>query len=88
MLKKEVVEAVKEGKFHIYAVKTIEEGMEILTGKKFGNILKDGKYSKDSILERAQKTLLEFVVQSADQVKRAKKILGIKEDKKSRKKKG
>ncbi len=32
MLKKEVVEAVKDGKFHIYAVSKIEEGLEILTG--------------------------------------------------------
>ena len=34
MLCKDVVEAVKEGNFHIYAVKTIDEGIEILTGKK------------------------------------------------------
>lgn len=32
MLKKEVVDAVKDGKFHIYAIKTINEGLEILTG--------------------------------------------------------
>lgn len=32
MLKKEVIDAVKEGKFHIYAIKTIDEGLEILTG--------------------------------------------------------
>ena len=28
----EVVKAVKNGKFHIYAVSTIDEGIEILTG--------------------------------------------------------
>ncbi len=33
MLKKEVVDAVKDGKFHIYAIKTINEGLEILTGR-------------------------------------------------------
>ena len=32
MLRDDVVEAVKEGKFHIYAVKSIDEGIEILTG--------------------------------------------------------
>jgi lon-related putative ATP-dependent protease len=32
MLKKEVIDAVKDGKFHIYAIKTIDEGLEILTG--------------------------------------------------------
>lgn len=34
MLHDEVVKAVKDGKFHIYAVGHIEEGLEILTGKK------------------------------------------------------
>jgi predicted ATP-dependent protease len=32
MFKEEVVKAVEEGTFHIYAVKTIDEGIEILTG--------------------------------------------------------
>lgn len=32
MLREEVVEAVREGKFHIYAIRTIDEGLEILTG--------------------------------------------------------
>ena len=31
-LDKEIIESVKKGKFHIYAVETIEEGIEILTG--------------------------------------------------------
>ncbi|MCR8746078.1 Lon protease family protein [Romboutsia lituseburensis] len=33
LLKDEIVEAVKEGKFNIYAISNIEEGLEILTGK-------------------------------------------------------
>ena len=33
LLKDEVVDAIKEGKFNIYAIKSIEEGLEILTGK-------------------------------------------------------
>ncbi|MCS7233283.1 MAG: AAA family ATPase [Synergistetes bacterium] len=32
MLREDIVEAVKEGKFHIYAIRTIDEGIEILTG--------------------------------------------------------
>ena len=36
MLKEEVVEAVKAGKFNIYSVKTIDEGIEVLTGTKAG----------------------------------------------------
>jgi len=34
MLRKDVLQAVKEGKFRIYAVRTIDQGIEILTGKK------------------------------------------------------
>ena len=37
MLRKDVVEAVREGKFHIYAVKTIDQGIEILTGVEGGS---------------------------------------------------
>lgn len=33
MLNDEVIEAVKAGKFHVYAIKTVDEGMELLTGK-------------------------------------------------------
>lgn len=38
LLKDEVVEAIKEGKFNIYAIKRIEEGLEILTGKSMKEI--------------------------------------------------
>ena len=36
MLRQDVVEAVRQGKFHIYAVSTIDEGIEILTGMPAG----------------------------------------------------
>jgi lon-related putative ATP-dependent protease len=49
MLRKDVVEAVKKGKFHVYAIKTIDEGIEILTGTAAGNHLKDGGYPKGTI---------------------------------------
>jgi lon-related putative ATP-dependent protease len=49
MLRKDVVEAVKKKKFHVYAVKTIDEGIEILTGKKAGDIKPDGAYPKGTI---------------------------------------
>jgi lon-related putative ATP-dependent protease len=49
MLRKDVVEAVKNGQFHIYAVKTIDEGIEILTGKEAGELAPDGLYPKGTI---------------------------------------
>ncbi len=44
MLKQEVIDAIKEGKFHIYPVSTIDEGIEVLTGVPAGAPGKDGKY--------------------------------------------
>lgn len=49
MLHPEVIEAVKKKKFHIWAVKTIDEGIEILTGKSAGKKKKDGSYPAGSI---------------------------------------
>jgi lon-related putative ATP-dependent protease len=49
MLRKDVVAAVKENKFRIYAVKTIDEGIEILTGKPAGEKRPDGTYPEDTI---------------------------------------
>jgi len=49
MLKPEVVKAVAEGKFHIYPIKTVDEGLEILTGIKAGERLADGTYEPETI---------------------------------------
>ena len=49
MLRPDLVEAVKKGDFHVYAVKTIDEGVEILTGKKAGVRTATGRYTKGSI---------------------------------------
>jgi predicted ATP-dependent protease len=49
MLKEEVVEAVKQGKFHVYPVKTIDEGIEVLTGVKAGERRKDGSFDEGTV---------------------------------------
>lgn len=49
MLRDEVVEAVKEGKFHIYPVKTVDEGIEILTGVEAGERQEDGSYPEGTV---------------------------------------
>lgn len=49
MLRRDVVEAVKEGKFHIYAVKTIDDGIELLTSMSAGERGKDGSYPEKTI---------------------------------------
>ncbi|AEY64776.1 ATP-binding protein [Clostridium sp. BNL1100] len=49
VLKDEVIDAVKKKLFHIYPVETIDQGIEILTGKKAGEKGKNGEYKSDTI---------------------------------------
>jgi lon-related putative ATP-dependent protease len=57
MLKEEVVEAVKDGRFHIYPVETIDEGIEILTGIPAGELKEDETWAEGSINYLVQKNL-------------------------------
>ena len=57
MLEDEVIDAVKLGKFKIFGVKTIDEGIEILTGIKAGKINDKGQYEKGTINYLVQKKL-------------------------------
>lgn len=59
MLKPEVIDAVAGGKFHIWAVSTIEEGIELLTGTKAGNRTTTG-WTKGSIFALADARLKEL----------------------------
>jgi lon-related putative ATP-dependent protease len=49
MLRSDVVSAVREGKFHVYPVRTIDEGIEILTGVAAGVMLEDGNYEEGTV---------------------------------------
>lgn len=60
MLRADVVDAVKAGKFHIYAVGTIDEGIEVLTGIAAGSRHRDGTYPAGSVHDRVQKKLQLF----------------------------
>jgi lon-related putative ATP-dependent protease len=60
MLRKEVVDAIISGQFHIYSAKTIDEGIEILTGIPAGNPKPDGGFDKDSIYDRVDAKLREL----------------------------
>ena len=59
MLKQEIVNAVTKKKFRIFAVKTIDEGIELLTGVKSGRKTKPG-FEKDSINYRVAQKLAEY----------------------------
>jgi lon-related putative ATP-dependent protease len=60
MLKEEILDAVKAGKFHIYSVDSIDQGIEILTGIKAGVRRKDGTFEKETVNERVDKRLQEM----------------------------
>lgn len=60
MLDKEVVEAVKQGKFHIWPVATIEEGIEILTGIEAGTLQEDGAYPEGTLYRMVDDRLREI----------------------------
>ena len=60
MLREEVVEAIREGNFHIYAVKTIDEGLEVLTGYPAGEPQADGTYPEGTVNYLVARRLLEL----------------------------
>ncbi len=57
MLRDDVSEAVKSGKFHIFPVKRIEEGIEILTGMPAGRRLANGKFPAGSVMAKVDANL-------------------------------
>lgn len=55
MLEHSVVEAVKKGKFHIWSIGHISEGIEILTGVQSGHIRNQkGEFPPDTIFSRVE----------------------------------
>ena len=60
MLRDDVVEAVKEGKFHIYAVKSVDEGIEVLTSVPAGDRQRDGSYLEGTVNYLVDKRLREL----------------------------
>ena len=61
MLREDVVKAVQKGQFHIYQAKTIDEGIEILTGVSAGERQADGSYPDGTINYLVDKRLRELV---------------------------
>lgn len=60
MLRKEVVEAVREGIFHIYAVETVDEALELFTGLPAGERGEDGQFPEGTVNYLVDKRLREL----------------------------
>ncbi len=60
MLRKDVMQSVSDGKFHVYAVDTVDQAIELLTGVEAGLRQPDGTYPEGSIIARVDARLKEM----------------------------
>jgi len=60
VLREDIVKAVQDGQFHIYSVKTIDEGIEILTGVPSGEKRADGSFPEDTVNYSVDRRLREL----------------------------
>ena len=60
MLRDDVIAAVERGEFQICSVRTVDEGMELLTGLPMGELDSDGAYPAESVNGRVKARLEEF----------------------------
>jgi len=60
MLSEEVVQAVREGRFHVYPISTINEGIELLTGVKAGELQNNASYEDGTVHYKVNKRLAEM----------------------------
>lgn len=60
MLRKDVVDAVGRGEFHVYPVRDVDEGIELLTGVSAGEQDEEGNYPEESVNGRVERRLQEL----------------------------
>lgn len=66
MLDDEILQAVRRGKFHIWAIDTIEDGLKILTDQEAGKRQKNGKFPKNTIFWRVEDQLATYAKRASD----------------------
>ena len=76
MLRDDVINAVEEGKFHIYAIDTVDDGIEILLNKKAGTMDKNGKFPKGTVNYEVQQGLARYYKNYAHYAKETHGCLG------------
>jgi ATP-dependent Lon protease len=60
MLRRDVIDAVRKGKFHVYAVRTIDEGIEVLTGRPAGHWIPRLGFQHNSMHDLVDRGLRHF----------------------------
>ncbi len=66
MLKEEVLDAIEAGKFHVYGISTIDEGIEVLTGAPAGERLEGGGYPEGTVHYLVEQRLKEMAKAARD----------------------
>lgn len=61
MLNDEVIEAVRAGQFHLWAVETIDEGVSIMTGMPAGERTENGRYPEGTVNGRVSQRLRDML---------------------------
>jgi predicted ATP-dependent protease len=64
MLRREVVEAVRQGRFHVYAIEDVDEGLELLTGAPAGERGAGGRFPDGTVNARVEARLAAFAQQA------------------------
>jgi predicted ATP-dependent protease len=72
MLRRDVVAAVERGRFHIWPVETIEQGIELLTGVRAGRRLRSGKFPEGTVYHRVDEKLHQMAIALKDYGKKEK----------------
>ncbi len=73
MLRDDVVQAVREGRFSIYPVETVDQGIELLTGVEAGEADEHGEYPLGSVNRAVAKRLNDFAVAAVEFASRGKR---------------
>jgi len=60
MLRRDVVEAAGAGRFHVYAVHSIDEGIELLTGVSAGERMANGLFPEGTVNRRVEDRLIDL----------------------------
>jgi len=66
MLRNEILAAVQEEKFHIYAVSTIDQGIGLLTDREAGKKKEDGRYPENTVNRAVQERIQELAAKARD----------------------
>jgi predicted ATP-dependent protease len=71
ILRDEVIEAVKNGRFKIFAISRVEEGLKILTGLEVDQRDNDGNFLENTVYYHVEKRLEEFAKVGIEEDKKA-----------------